>query len=75
MDGCDQPKIYTIPDHTLKVLMHPSVIQLHAMRVVYTPNGEERQLHLKVRVHRGKKEVIAGALVDMGAQVSFARKV
>ena len=34
VDGQDQPKIYTIPDHTLEVLMHPDVLELHAARVV-----------------------------------------
>ena len=32
VDGHDQPKIYTIRDHTLEVLMHPSVLELHAVR-------------------------------------------
>ena len=50
VDGQDQPKIYTIRDHTLEVLMHPDVLELHAVRVVRTPHGNERQLHLKVRV-------------------------
>ena len=53
MDGQDQPKIYTIRDHTLEVLMHPDVLELHAVRVVHTPHGDERQLHLKVRVRCG----------------------
>ena len=48
MDGQDQPKTYTIRDHTLEVLMHPDVLELHAVRVVHTPHGDERQLHLKV---------------------------
>ena len=74
VDGHDQPKIYTIRDHTLEVLMHPSVLELHAVRVVHTPHGDERQLHLKVRVRCGKKEVIADVLVDTGAQVSLVRK-
>ena len=30
VDGQDQPKIYTIRDHTLEVLMHPDVLELHA---------------------------------------------
>ena len=30
VDGHDQPKIYTIRDHALEVLMHPSVLELHA---------------------------------------------
>ena len=34
VDGQDQPKIYTIRDHTLEVLMHPDVLALHAARVV-----------------------------------------
>ena len=42
VDGHDQPKIYTILDHTLEVLMHPSVLELHAVRVVHTPHGDER---------------------------------
>ena len=36
LDGHDQPKIYTIWDGTLVVLMHPSVLELHAVRVVHT---------------------------------------
>ena len=56
VDGHDQPKIYTIRDHTLEVLMHPSVLELHAVRVVHTPHGDERQLHLKVRLQCGKKD-------------------
>ena len=36
VDGQDQPKIYTIRDHTLEVLMHPDVLELHAVRVVHT---------------------------------------
>ena len=74
VDRHDQPKIYTIRDHTLEVLMHRSVLELHALRVVHTPHGDEWQLHLKVRVRCGKKEVIADVLVDTGAQVSLVRK-
>ena len=74
VDGHDQPEIYTIRDHTLEVLMHPSVLELHAVRVVHTPHGDEQQLHSKVRVRCGKKEVIADALVDTGAQVSLVQK-
>ena len=74
VDRHDQPKIYTIRDHTLEVLMHPRVLELHAVRVVHTPHGDERQLHLRVRVWCGKKEVIADILVDTGAQVSLVRK-
>ena len=50
VDGQDQPKVYTIRDHTLEVLMHPDVLELHAVSLVHTPHGDERQLHLKVRV-------------------------
>ena len=57
VDGQDQPKIYTIRDHTLKVLMHPDVLELHAVKVVHTPQGDERQLHLKVRVRCGQEEL------------------
>ena len=71
VDGQDQPNIYEIRDHTLEVLMHPSVLELHAVRVVRTPHGDERQLHLKVRVMCAEKEVIADVLVDTGAQVSL----
>ena len=58
MDGQDQPRIYSIGDHTLEVLMHPDVLELHAVRVVHTPHGDERQLHLKVRVRCGQKELV-----------------
>ena len=54
MDGQDQPKIYTIRDHTLEVLMHSAMLELHAVRVVHTPYCDERQLHLKVRVRCGQ---------------------
>ena len=54
--GHDQPKIYTVRDHTPKLLKHPSVLDLHAVRVVHTPDGDERQLHLKVQVRCGKKK-------------------
>ena len=74
MDGQDQPKIYTIRDHTLKVLMHPDVLELHAVRVVHTPQGDERQLHLKVRVRCGQEELVVDVLVDTGAQVSLVRR-
>ena len=73
MDAQDQPKIYEIHDHTLEVLMHPSVLELHAVRGVRTPHGDGRQLHLKVQVMCGRKEVIADVLVDTGAQVSLVR--
>ena len=69
MDGQDQPKIYTIRDHTLEVLMHRDVLELHAVGVVHTPHGDERQLHLKVRVRCGREEKVVDVLVDTGAQV------
>ena len=53
--GQDQPKIYTIRDHTLEVRMHPDVLELHAVRVVHTLHGDERQLHLKVRYGADKR--------------------
>ena len=53
--------------------MHPSVLELQAVRVVRTPHGDERQLHLRVRVTCGRKEVMANVLVDTGAQVSSVR--
>ena len=71
MDGQDQPRIYTIRDHTLEVLMHPDVLELHAVRVVHTPQGDERQLHLKVRVRCGQEELVLDVLVDTDAQVSL----
>ena len=73
VDGQDQPKIYTIRDHTLEVLMHPDVLELHAVRVVHTPHGDERQLHLKVRVRCGREEKVVDVLVHTGAQVSLVR--
>ena len=74
VDGQDRPKIYTIRDHTVKVLMHPDVLVLHAVRVVHTSQGDERQLHLKVRVRCGQEELVADVLVDSGAQVSLVRR-
>ena len=74
VDGQDQPTIYTIRDHNLEVLMHPDVLELHAVRVVHTPQGGERQLHLKVRVRCGQEELVVDVLVDMGAQVSLVRR-
>ena len=57
----------------LKVPMHPSLLELHAVTVLHTPYGDEGQLHLKVRVMCGPKEVVADVLVDNGAQVSFVQ--
>ena len=74
VDGQDQPRIYTIRDRTLEVLMHPDVLELHAVRVVHTPQGDERQLHLKVRVRCGQEELVVDVLVDTGAQVSLVRR-
>ena len=71
VDGQDQPRSYTIRDHTLEVLIHPDVLELHAVRVVHTPHGDERQLHLKVRVRFGQEELVVDVLVDTGAQVSL----
>ena len=71
VDGQDQPMIYTIRDHTHEVLMHPDVLESHAVRVVHTPHGNERQLPLKVRVRCGQEELVVDALVDTGAQVSL----
>ena len=71
VDGQDQPKIYTIRDHTLEDLMHPDVLELHAVRVVHTLHGDKRQLHLKVRVRCGQEELVVDVLVDTGAQVSL----
>ena len=74
VDGQDQPRIYTIRDHTLEVLMHPDVLELHAVRVVHTLHGDERQLQLKVRVRCGQEELGVDVLVDTGAQVSLVRR-
>ena len=68
------PNIYTIRDHTLEVLMHPDVLELHDVRVVHTPHGDERQLHLKVRVRCGREEKVVDGLVHTGAQVSLVRR-
>ena len=38
VDGQDQPKIYTIRDHTLEVLMHPDVLELHAFEKSCMPS-------------------------------------
>ena len=54
--------------------MHPSVPELHAARVVRTPHGDELQLHLKVRVMCGRREVVAHVLVHTGAHVSVVPK-
>ena len=54
--------------------MHPDVLELHAVRVVHTPHGDELQLHLKVRVRCGQEELVVDVLVDTGAQVSLVRK-
>ena len=74
VDGQNQPRIYTIRDHTLEVLMHPGVLELHAVRVVHTPQGKERQLHLKVPARCGQEELVVDVLVDTGAQVSLVRR-
>ena len=74
VDGQNQSKIYTIRDHTLEVLMHPDVLELLAVRVVHAPHGDERQLHLKVRVRCGQEELVVDVLVDTGAQVSLVQR-
>ena len=43
--GQDRPKIYEIRHHTPEVTMHRSVLELHAVRVIHAPHGDERQLH------------------------------
>ena len=73
-DRQDQPKIYIIRDHTLEVLMHPDVLELHAVRVIRTLHGNKRQLHLKVRVRCGQEELVVDVLVDTGAQVSLVSR-
>ena len=74
VDRQDQPKIYTIRDGILEALMHPDVLELHAVRVVHTPHGDERQLHLKVRVRCGQEELVVDVLVDTSAHVSLVRR-
>ena len=54
--------------------MHPDVLELHAVRVVHTPQGHQRQLHLKVRVQCGQEELVVDVLVDTGAQVSLVQR-
>ena len=54
--------------------MHPDALELHAMRVVHTPQGDERQLHLKVRGLCGQEDLVVDVLVDTGAQVSLVRR-
>ena len=53
--------------------MHPSVLELHALRVVRTPHGNELHLHLKVRVLCGWREVVTDVLVDSGTQIRPVR--
>ena len=74
VDGQDSPKIYTIRDHTVEDLMQPDVLELHAVRVVRTPHGNERQLHLKVRVRCGREELVVDVLVDTDDKVSLVRR-
>ena len=74
MDGQDQPRIYTIRDYTLEILMRPDVLELHAVRVVHTSQGDERQFHLKLRVRCGQEELVVDVLVDTGVQVSLVRR-
>ena len=74
VDGRYQPKIYTLFDHTLEVLMHLDVLELHAVRVVHTPHGNERQLHLNVCVRCGREGLVMDVLVDRGSQVILVRR-
>ena len=74
VDGQDQPRIYTILDHTIEALMHPDVLELHAVRVVNTPQGDERQLHLKVPVRCRQEELVMDVSADTGAKVSLVRR-
>ena len=74
MDGHDQCKMYEIRERTSAVRLHLSVLELHAVRVVQTQHGDERQLHLNVPVMCGRREVVADVLVDTGVQVSLVRK-
>ena len=73
-NGHAQPKIHTIRDHTLKLLMLSSVLELQAVRVVHTPHRDEWRLNLKVLVRFTKKVVIANVLLDSGAQMSLVQK-
>ena len=73
VNGEVRPKIYTIRDHTLEVLMKPDLLELHTVRVFHTPHGDQRQLHLKVRVRCGREELVVDVLVDTGALVSLIR--
>ena len=52
----------------------PTYLDLHALRVVHTLHGDERQLQLNVGARCGKKEVVADVLVDMGANMRLVRK-
>ena len=61
----------TIP---FEVLMHPDVLELHAVRVIHKSQGDERQLHLKLCVRCGQEELVVDVLVDAGAQVSLIRR-
>ena len=74
MDGHDKPRIYKIQDHTPEVILQPSVLLLHAVTVVQTPHGDERQSHLKVRVMWRRRGVVADVLVDTGGQVGLVQK-
>ena len=50
------------------------MLDLHAVRVLHTPQVDEPQLHLKVRVRCGQEELVVEVLVDTGAQVSLVRR-
>ena len=51
--------------------MHPTILELQAARVVYTPHGDQRLLHLKAQARCVKKEVSADVLGDNSAQDSL----
>ena len=74
MDWHDKLHTYRIQDDTPEVAMHPSVLLLHAVRLVQTPHGDGRQLHLRVLVMWGRRGVLADVLVDTGGQVSLVRE-
>ena len=62
VDGQDQPKIYIIRDHTLEVLMHPDVLELHAVRVVHTPLLWLRTAAAQQRSATARKSQVAVAI-------------
>ena len=53
----------------MELLRKPEILGLHAVRQI----GREKQLHLKVRVSTGGRELVLDVLVDTGAQVSLVK--